>query len=109
MAVPRGGAPLILGAPPPRWMPITAVSTGGDGAFDSAQPHWGEHPPRVYTCDMREELMAGNRSIFSGKLSELIRDRLDRREQMMLFINLRGYAKFVMCRGCGHVIKWPPL
>ena len=102
------GAPLILGSATPSVDAYYRCVNRGEMELLTLPSRIGESTlPRVYTCDMREELMAGNRSIFSGKLSELIRDRLDRREQMMLFINLRGYAKFVMCRGCGHVIKCP--
>ncbi|MDD3401915.1 MAG: primosomal protein N' [Hespellia sp.] len=61
----------------------------------------------VYTVDLREELREGNRSIISRKLHELIEDRLQKKEQMMLFINRRGYAGFISCRSCGYVVKCP--
>ena len=63
--------------------------------------------PRVRVADMREELKKGNRSIFSDSLRELMADRLQKGQQTMLFINRRGYAGFVSCRSCGHVIKCP--
>ena len=62
------------------------------------------------TCqivDLREELREGNRSVISRRLGELIRDRLSRGEQTMLFVNRRGMAGFVSCRSCGSVIKCP--
>ena len=62
---------------------------------------------RVYTVDMREELKNGNRSILSVKLRELMEDRLGKGEQIMLFLNRRGYSGFVSCRECGHVVKCP--
>ena len=61
----------------------------------------------VYIADMREELKNGNRSILSGRLKELMADRLEKGEQIMLFLNRRGYCGFVSCRECGHVIKCP--
>lgn len=61
----------------------------------------------VYTVDLREELKSGNHSILSRRLKELMADRLAKKEQMMLFINRRGYAGFVSCRECGHVMKCP--
>ena len=61
----------------------------------------------VYIADMREELKNGNRSILSGRLKELMADRLEKGEQIMLFLNRRGYSGFVSCRECGHVIKCP--
>ncbi|MDD3183747.1 MAG: primosomal protein N' [Anaerostipes sp.] len=60
--------------------------------------------PEVYIEDLREELKAGNRSMFSRKLYELIQDRLNKKEQIMLFLNRRGFAGFVSCRSCGHVM-----
>ena len=63
--------------------------------------------PQVYVADMREELKHGNRSILSDRLEELMQDRLDKKEQIMLFLNRRGYAGFVSCRACGYVVKCP--
>ena len=63
--------------------------------------------PKVDVVDLREELKAGNRSILSRRLQELIEERLHKKQQIMLFINRRGVAGFVSCRACGHVIKCP--
>lgn len=63
--------------------------------------------PLVHTVDMRQELEKGNRSILSDTLRELITDRLTRHQQIMLFINRRGYAGFISCRSCGYVVKCP--
>ena len=63
--------------------------------------------PEVSIVDLREEMKNGNRSMFSVKLQELIKDRLDNKKQIMLFINRRGYAGFVSCRSCGKPIKCP--
>lgn len=64
-------------------------------------------PPIVWITDLREELKKKNKSIFSQKLKELIIDRLNKKEQIMLFLNRRGYAGFVSCRSCGYVMKCP--
>ncbi|HVP05018.1 MAG TPA: primosomal protein N' [Dehalococcoidia bacterium] len=64
------------------------------------------HPaplPEVDVIDLREELKAGNRSIFSRELAAAIRRALDADEQVMLFLNRRGTASFLQCRDCGHV------
>lgn len=61
--------------------------------------------PKVIVTDMREELKRGNRTVFSGVLYEAMQRTLDRGEQMMLFINRRGYSTFVQCRGCGYVVQ----
>lgn len=63
--------------------------------------------PHVQIVDLREELREKNRSIFSRELKRLIEDRLDNKKQVILFINRRGYAGFVSCRSCGHVLKCP--
>ena len=69
---------------------------------------YGERPmPKVSIVDLREELKAGNRSILSRELRGEIERRLESREQIMLFLNRRGYAGFVSCRSCGHVMKCP--
>lgn len=62
---------------------------------------------QVHLVDLREELEQGNRDIFSGKLLKLIEDRLAKKEQIILFINRRGYASFVSCRSCGKPIRCP--
>ena len=61
--------------------------------------------PKLSIVDMRDELKMGNRSIFSNKLKTLIEDRLRKHEQVMLFMNRRGYSSFVSCRSCGEAIK----
>ena len=61
--------------------------------------------PPVETIDMRRELELGNRSMFSNDLYRALNLTLNRGEQSILLINRRGYAQFVSCRSCGHVIK----
>ena len=67
----------------------------------------GRKLPRVQVVDLRQELEAGNRSIFSRTLTELIKDRLAKGQQSILFVNRRGYAGFVSCRFCGKPLKCP--
>lgn len=57
--------------------------------------------------DLRKELKAGNKSIVSRELYTLIENRLQKNEQIMLFINRRGYNSCVVCRECGDVIRCP--
>ncbi len=59
--------------------------------------------PTVQIVDMREELEKGNRSIFSVALRRGIEKRLTQQEQVILFLNRRGYSTHVFCRTCGHV------
>ena len=67
----------------------------------------GASLPDVQIVDLRQEMASGNRSMISRKLQELIRDRLLRHEQIMLFINRRAYQSFVSCRSCGNALKCP--
>lgn len=61
--------------------------------------------PSVEVIDMRKELELGNRSIFSTALQEEIEKNLKNKEQIILFLNRRGFSNFVSCRKCGYVLK----
>jgi primosomal protein N' (replication factor Y) len=63
--------------------------------------------PPIQVVDLRQELRAGNRSIFSRALDAAITETLARGEQSILFLNRRGTATFVNCRDCGHVMNCP--
>ena len=62
---------------------------------------------QVHIADLRAELKEGNRSILSRRLQELMEERLEKKGQIMLFLNRRGYSGFVSCRECGQVVKCP--
>jgi primosomal protein N' (replication factor Y) len=61
--------------------------------------------PPVELVDLRAELRAGNRSMFSRALQREMARVLAAREQVILFLNRRGTATFVLCRDCGYVFK----
>ena len=61
--------------------------------------------PKVEVVDLREELKAGNRSIFSRSLAQGMEQALAAKEQVILFLNRRGTATFVQCRDCGYVLR----
>ena len=61
----------------------------------------------VSVVDLRQELKDGNKSIFSRRLQALMEEKLRKNEQIILFINRRGYANFVSCRSCGEAIRCP--
>ncbi|MGY0692336.1 primosomal protein N' [Virgibacillus sp. FSP13] len=63
--------------------------------------------PEVQIVDMRNELHAGNRTMFSRRLKEKIENCIAKNEQIVLLLNRRGYSTFVMCRECGHVKECP--
>jgi len=101
------GATVVLGSATPSVDAYYRTQEGEYRLFEiNARTNEAELP-EVYTVDLREELKSGNRSILSRKLRELMEDRLRKKEQIILFINRRGYAGFVSCRSCGHVMKCP--
>lgn len=61
--------------------------------------------PPVKIVDMREELKNGNTTIFSLQLQQAIRNALGKKQQIIIFLNRRGYANFVLCRECGMTIR----
>lgn len=63
--------------------------------------------PDVDVVDLRDEMKKGNRTMFSAKLKSLMQEKLDAGEQIMLFLNRRGYQGFINCRDCGNVIQCP--
>jgi primosomal protein N' (replication factor Y) len=71
-----------------------------------AQAETADLPP-VQIIDMRQELKAGNRTIFSRVLRESLERILVRGEQAILFLNRRGTATYVFCRDCGYVVRCP--
>lgn len=101
------GASVVLGSATPSLEAYYRAMKGEYQLFTLKERLTGGHLPKVYSVDLREELKQGNRSIFSEKLKLLMEDRLQKKQQIMLFINRRGYAGFVSCRACGHVMKCP--
>ena len=101
------GASLVLGSATPLTETYEKAVRGEYRLLTLRQRPGGSRMPDTEIVDLREEFRRGNRSIFSDRLRELISDRLDRREQIMLFVNRRGFAGFVSCRSCGHVLKCP--
>ena len=63
--------------------------------------------PPVSLVDMRQELKAGNRSIFSRELQESLEQVLAAGQQAILYLNRRGSATYVFCRACGFVLRCP--
>ncbi len=63
--------------------------------------------PRMEVVDMRPELAMGNTSVISRRLHEAMEQTLAKNQQVILFMNRRGYQTFVSCRACGHVMECP--
>ncbi|MBD5548158.1 MAG: primosomal protein N' [Lachnospiraceae bacterium] len=100
-------ASLVLGSATPSLEAYNRAKQGKYELFTLNRRLTGGRLAPVSVIDLRQELREGNRSIFSRKLQELMEDRINRKEQTMLFLNRRGYAGFVSCRSCGFVMKCP--
>ena len=61
--------------------------------------------PEIDIIDMRREVIAGNNSVFSSQLKDKITEELNKGNQIMLFINRRGYSPVVICSECGYIAK----
>lgn len=103
----RENASVILGSATPSMEAYRLAREKVFTLFELTERAGKGSVPQVHVVDLREELKAKNKSIFSRKLKELMEERLLRKEQTMLFINRRGYAGFVSCRACGEVMNCP--
>lgn len=100
-------ASLVLGSATPSLEAYYRAKEGRYRLFTLNSRLTGGSLAPVTIVDLRKELREGNRSIFSKRLQESISDRLSRKEQIMLFLNRRGFAGFISCRSCGYVMKCP--
>lgn len=101
------GASLLLGSATPSLEAYSRAKSGAYRLLTLTKRAKEAQVPQVEIVDLREELRAGNRSIFSRKLKERMQERLAKGEQVMLFLNRRGYAGTVSCRACGEGMKCP--
>lgn len=99
-------AQLVLGSATPS---VESYARARSGLYSlhvlSSRARQGSYLPQVTVVDLREEFRMKNKKIFSRKLLQMIQETLARSEQILLFLNRRGYAGFVSCRSCGHVFK----
>jgi len=102
------GAVVILGSATPD-VETFYHAQRGDYHFlqllERVTPSEGSSLPQVKVVDLRDELKAGNRSLFSRSLSQAIAKAVAGKEQVILFLNRRGAATFVQCRSCGFVLR----
>ncbi len=67
----------------------------------------GSTLPSIELVDMRKELRRGKKNVISQRLHGLLTDTLQKQQQAILLLNRRGYATFINCRSCGHVMTCP--
>jgi primosomal protein N' (replication factor Y) len=102
------GAVVILGSATPDVETFYRAQAGDYRRLELPQrvvPSEGSALPRVEVVDLREELKAGNTSLFSRSLTQAIAKAIAGGEQVILFLNRRGAASFVQCRNCGLVLR----
>ncbi len=102
------GAVVILGSATPDVATYHRAQQGGYHLLqlpERVTPRDGSAMPQVQVVDLREELKAGNRSLFSRSLSEAITRAVAKGEQVILFLNRRGGETFIQCRNCGFVLR----
>jgi len=101
------GCPVVLGTATPTLETYARAKKGVYQLIEMPERINQSLMPKVTIQDMREELHQGNRTMFSRQLKEAIEQRLEKQEQVVLFLNRRGYSTFVMCRDCGHTVECP--
>lgn len=99
--------PVILGSATPALESYARAKKGVYTLLTLENRAKNQALPTVHIVDMREQLQAGNRSMFSQPLMDALRERLEKKEQTVLFLNRRGYSSFVLCRDCGTTVQCP--
>lgn len=98
-------ATLVLGSATPDISTYYRAKFGEISLIELTERTNHRELPKTDIVDMREELIAGNKTIFSKRLYDEIKVNLSKKEQTILFLNRRGYSTFVSCRKCGFVAK----
>jgi len=103
----RSNCPVVLGSATPALESFARAKKGVYELLTLPSRMNEQALPAVEIIDMREELRGGNRSMFSRTLFEKLQERLEKKQQTVLFLNKRGFSSFVMCRDCGYVVNCP--
>ncbi len=101
------GACLVLGSATPSVVTFWTAAQSSTPILRLPQPYGGRALPPVEIVDLREELRTGNRRPLSRRLVDASRAALQAGEQIILFLNRRGMATFVLCRDCGEPVQCP--
>ncbi len=101
------GATIVLGSATPSVISYSRAKRGIYTLLELSKRYNGVELPEIETVDMLEELRSGNRGIFSRRLIEAMKTTLDAGEQIILFLNRRGYSTSIKCKQCGNTMKCP--
>ncbi|MBR2827637.1 MAG: primosomal protein N', partial [Bacilli bacterium] len=99
-------ATVLMGSATPS---LESMARGLKGVYTYLElPHRvnGKNLPFVHIVDMNVEIR-NRRETFSKELVDLIQDRLEKKEQIILLLNRRGYSSFITCNHCGYTFKCP--
>ena len=95
-------AVLLLGSATPSVVSYQRARDGIYKLIELKNRYNGVELPDIEVIDMKNELRAGNRSMFSRELIDSINSCMERGEQVILFLNRRGYSNIVTCKECGE-------
>lgn len=98
---------LIMGSATPSVVSYQRAKEGIYRLIELSKRYHGGEMPDIELVDMRQELRQGNSSMFSGRLYTEIRNAVDSGQQVILFLNRRGYSPFISCRSCGEPLRCP--
>lgn len=101
------GAALVMGSATPSLESYYEAEKGNIRLFELKERATGGSLPTTEIIDLRAELSSGNRSMFSKRLKSLMDEAIRSGDQIMLFLNRRGFSGQLSCRECGKVIKCP--
>ena len=103
------GATVLLGSATPAVESFYKAEAGEWGFLPLRERVLSRPLPSVEVVDLRAQYggKKGAASVFDPKLVEAIADRLAKREQVILFLNRRGFAMFLLCRDCGFTTRCP--
>lgn len=100
-------AVLVLGSATPAVTSYFRAKTGIYELIEMKDRIGGSIMPSLEIIDMRKEAAAGNTSVISRELARRIERSLERKEQVILFLNRRGFSTRILCPDCGFVMSCP--
>ncbi|KRL89665.1 primosomal protein N' [Lactobacillus kalixensis] len=99
--------PLVLGSATPSLGSRARAQKGVYTLLRLTKRVNNKNLPQVNLIDLKHVEFAGGQFDLSVELTQAIKDRLERKEQVILMLNRRGFANFMLCRECGYVMKCP--
>lgn len=102
----RHGCPVILGSATPTLESFARAKKGVYQLLELTHRVHNRPLPKVKIIDLNESNKKGN-FYFSQELLTNIQNRLEKKEQILLLLNRRGYSSYISCSNCGYVEKCP--